>query len=423
MLTPISRYGVRVIPNTLQIVEELAARGQLEEGPHIGRFEDAFAARLGKVRAISTSYGRMAFYYILKALDFPPGGEIIFPALTFWVMPEIARQAGLTPVFADVDPVTFNMTTKGIWRVITPRTVAVVPTHLWGLPCDMDDIMSIAARHGLAVIEDCAHALGARYRGRPVGTIGDAAIFSFQTFKPLNAYGGGMAVVRDVALAARVAHRAAADPPPSAKRVKQRLWHGRVMRLATRPDVFKWTLFPLLYAGSRLRWSLDMYFWEAIRPLEPFPEDYRERISNVQAAIALEGLARLDEWNAARQHHAHRMTALLDGVHGARVPFVPPDRTHVFYQYCVYVPARDAVVEACLRRGVDLETLHVDVCPDLALFGTRHRPAPGARETTGTIQVPIYELLTDMQLDRVGEAVRDAVVSLERQPAAAVRAS
>jgi dTDP-4-amino-4,6-dideoxygalactose transaminase len=338
-------------------------------------------------------------------------------------MPEIARQAGLTPVFADVDPVTFNMTTKGIWRVITPRTVAVVPTHLWGLPCDMDDIMSIAARHGLAVIEDCAHALGARYRGRPVGTIGDAAIFSFQTFKPLNAYGGGMAVVRDVALAARVAHRAAADPPPSAKRVKQRLWHGRVMRLATRPDVFKWTLFPLLYAGSRLRWSLDMYFWEAIRPLEPFPEDYRERISNVQAAIALEGLARLDEWNAARQHHAHRMTALLDGVHGARVPFVPPDRTHVFYQYCVYVPARDAVVEACLRRGVDLETLHVDVCPDLALFGTRHRPAPGARETTGTIQVPIYELLTDMQLDRVGEAVRDAVVSLEGQPDAAVRAS
>jgi perosamine synthetase len=423
MLTPISRYGVRVIPNTLQIVEELAARGQLEEGPHIARFEDAFAARLGKVRAISTSYGRMAFYYILKALDFPPGGEIIFPALTFWVMPEIARQAGLTPVFADVDPVTFNMTTKAIWRVITPRTVAVVPTHLWGLPCDMDDIMSIATRHGLAVIEDCAHALGARYRGRPVGTIGDAAIFSFQTFKPLNAYGGGMAVVRDVALAARVAHLAAAEPPPSAKRVKQRLWHGRVMRLATRPDVFKWTLFPLLYAGSRLRWSVDMYFWEAIRPLEPFPEDYGERISNVQAAIALEGLARLDAWNTARQQHAHRMTELLDGVHGARVPFVPPDRTHVFYQYCVYVPARDAIVDACLRRGVDLETLHVDVCPDLALFGSRHRPAPGARETMGTIQVPIYEVLTDMQIDRVGEAVRDAVVSMEGQPAAAARAS
>jgi len=423
MLTPISRYGVRVIPNTLQIIDELEARGQLEEGPHIARFENAFASRLGGVYAISTSYGRMAFYYILEALDFPPGGEIVFPALTFWVMPEIARQAGLTPVFADVDPVTFNMTAKALRSVVTTRTVAVVATHLWGLPCDMDDILSIAARHGLAVIEDCAHALGALYHGRPVGTFGDAAIFSFQTFKPLNAYGGGIAVVRDPALATRVARLAAAEPAPSPKRVKQRLWHGRVMRLATRPDVFKWTLFPLLYAGSRLRWSLDMYFWEAIRPLDPLPDDYRERLSNVQAAIALEGLARLDEWNAARQQHANRMTELLDGVRGIRVPFVPPGRTHVFYQYCVYVPARDAIVEACLRRGVDLETLHVDVCPDLTLFGTRHQSAPGARETTGTIQVPIYEVLTETQLDRVARAVRDAVLSLEPQSAAAVRAS
>jgi dTDP-4-amino-4,6-dideoxygalactose transaminase len=195
------------------------------------------------------------------------------------------------------------------------------------------------------------------------------------------------------------------------------------MRLATRPDVFKWTLFPLLYAGSRLRWSVDMYFWEDIRALNPLPEDYRERISNVQAAIALEGLARLDQWTAVRQRNANRMTELLDGVRGLRVPFVPPGRTHVFYQYCVYVPARDAVVDACLRRGVDLETLHVDVCPELTLFGTGQRSAPGARETTGTIQVPIYEKLTATQLERVAEAVRDAVGSLEPQPAAAVRAS
>jgi perosamine synthetase len=423
MLTAISRYGVRVIPNTIQTVDELDARGQLVEGPHIERFEHAFAARLGDVRAISTSYGRMAFYYILKALDLPPAAEIIFPALTFWVMPEIARRAGLTPVFADVDPITFNITAQAIERAITPRTVAVVPTHLWGLPCDMEDIVSLAACRGLAVIEDCAHALGAMYHGSPVGAFGDAAIFSFQTFKPLNAYGGGMAVVRDAALATRVAHLAQADPAPSVQRVKRRLWHGRVMRLATRPDIFTWTLFPLLYAGSRLRWSIDMYFWEAIRPLDPLPGDYRERISNVQAALALEGLTKLDGWNSARQRHASRMTELLDGVRGLRVPFVPRGRTHAFYQYCVYVPARDMVVDACLRRGVDLETLHVDVCPELTLFGSGQPPAPGAHATAGTIQVPIYEVLTDAQLDRVADAVREAVLSLEPQPAAAVRAS
>ena len=420
MVTAISRYGPRVIPNTIQIIEELDRRGELLEGPHIAAFESAFGSRLGGVRAISTSYGRIAFYYIVKALGLPPGGEIVMPALTFWVMVEMARQAGLTPVFADVDPVTFNITAAAIERAITARTVAVVPTHLWGLPCDMDEILAVAARHGIAVIEDCAHALGSLYRDRPVGTLGDAAIFSFQTLKPLNAYGGGMAVVRDPAVAARVADLAAADPAPSRKRVKDRLWHGRVLRLATRPDVFTWTLFPLLYAGTRLHWSIDMYFWEAIRPLDPFPEDYRERMSNVQAALALEGLGRLDKWNAVRQQHANRMNRMLTDVAGVRVPVVPPDRTHVFYQYCAYVPSRETVVDACLRRGVDLETLHVDLCEELPLFGAARPAAPGARQTTGTIQVPIYESLTDAQLDRVAAVVRDAVLSLEAQPSAAV---
>jgi dTDP-4-amino-4,6-dideoxygalactose transaminase len=409
MLTAVSRYGPRVIPNTIQVIADLEQRGQLIEGPHVAAFEEAFAARLGGVRAVSTSYGRMAFYYILKALAFPPGSEIVMPALTFWVMPEIARQVGLTPVFADIDPSTFNLTAASVERVLTPRTVAVVPTHLWGLPCDMDAIGSLASRHGLIVIEDCAHALGADYRGRPVGTLGDAAIFSFQTLKPLNAYGGGMAVARDSSVAARVADMAAAEPPPSTKRVKDRLWQGRVFRLATRPDVFTWTLFPLLYVGTRLHWSIDMYFWEAIRPLDPLPEDYRERFSNVQAAIALEGLALLDAWTAERQRHAHRMSVMLGRVPGVRVPVVPADRTHMFYQYCTYVPVRDAVVAACLRRGVDLETLHVDTCSELELFGARRAPTPGAKEAARTIQIPIYESLTDEQLDRVATVVREAV--------------
>ncbi|HEU4787884.1 MAG TPA: aminotransferase class I/II-fold pyridoxal phosphate-dependent enzyme [Gemmatimonadaceae bacterium] len=415
MVTAISRYGVRVIPDTMQVIGELERKGQLAEGPHVAAFESAFAARLGDVRAVSTSYGRMAFHYILQACDFPAGSEIVMPALTFWVMPEIARQAGLKPVFADVDSVTFNMTAESLERVISPRTVAIVPTHLWGLPCDMDPIIEVANRHRLAIIEDCAHALGAKYRDRSVGTFGDAAIFSLQTFKPLNGYGGGVAVVRDKALAARVADLAAAERAPSVERVKGRLWHGRVLRLATRPDVFTWTLFPLLYATTRLHWSIDMYFWEKIRPLDPFPEDYHERIGNVQAALALEGLSYLDEWTSQRRRYAARMSEILGRVPGVRVPMIPADRTHVFYQYCAYVPDRVAVVDACLRRGIDIETLHVDVCPDLSLFGGGHAPTPGARETTRTIQIPIYEKLSQQQLDRVGTVVSEAVWSLNQE--------
>src|SRR5262249_41841700 len=158
-----------------------------------------------------------------EALDLPPGSEILVPALTFWVIPELARAAGLTPVFVDIDADTFTIDPASMERAITPRTRAVVPTHLYGLPCDMDAVMTVARRHGLRVIEDCAHALGATFRGQPAGTFGDAALFSFQTLKPLNAFGGGLALVRDPQVAARVRDRIDRLPWPDETRVNNRL--------------------------------------------------------------------------------------------------------------------------------------------------------------------------------------------------------
>src|SRR5439155_1658345 len=169
MRAAISRYGASVLPNTEDLVSDCKARGEFIQGPQIAEFEAAFARRHGlqAPSAIAAAYGRMAFYYILKALDLPPGSEIIFPSLTFWVVPELARVAGLSVVFADVDPATFNMDPASVERLITDKTRAIVPTHLYGLPCDMDRILAIAGRHSLIVLEDCAHSLGARYKGKP----------------------------------------------------------------------------------------------------------------------------------------------------------------------------------------------------------------------------------------------------------------
>jgi dTDP-4-amino-4,6-dideoxygalactose transaminase len=417
MLTAISRYGARVLPMTQELIAEVEGRGELIEGPQIAEFERAFEQRLGGVHATSTSYGRMAFYYILKAMDFPAGSEIILPALTFWVVPEMARVAGLTPVFADVDPATFNMTPATIARVITPKTVAVVPTHLWGLPCDMDGILELADKHKLAVVEDCAHALGATYRDHPVGTIGDAALFSFQTLKPLNTYGGGMAVSRDAELADRIAKLVAAEPPPTAEMVKKRLFQGRVQRISIRPGVFTWTLFPVLWASSIVGTNPDVYLWEKIRPLDPQPPDYRVRYANVQAVMGLLALKQLDRWTAETRAHAAQITAALADVPGVRLPVVPPDRTHAFYQYCAYMPSRDAIVLQCLRHGVDLETLHVDVCASLDLFKDYAAATPGAEATEQALQIPVYESLTPAEAGRVASVVRQVAL---RQSSGAV---
>src|SRR5437868_3558553 len=149
----IGRFGTRVVPELQEIIRDCRERKQLVQGPCIEAFEQEFARFLGSghVRTCSTEYGRMALYFILEAMDFPPGSEIIVPAFTFWVVPEIARVAGLTPIFADIDPVTFTLSPQAVEQAITPNTRAVLPTHLYGLPCDMDAILDIAKRHNLKV--------------------------------------------------------------------------------------------------------------------------------------------------------------------------------------------------------------------------------------------------------------------------------
>jgi perosamine synthetase len=411
MLTAISRYGARVLPNTEELVAACKARGEFIQGPQIAQFEAAFARRAGMdpSHAIGVSYGRMAFYYILKALDLPPGSEIVVPALTFWVIPELARVAGLKVVFADVDPVTFTVDPSALERAITRATRAVVPTHLYGLPCDMDAIAAIASRHDLRVIEDCAHALGATYRGRPVGTLGDAGFFSFQTLKPLNCYGGGLALVGDGAAARRVRALAERERWPAEQRIDNRLLVGRLQRIFIKPGVFTISAFPILWVSSLIGANPDVYLWEAIRSLDPLPDAYTERFPNVQAAIGLAALQQLDEWTARTRRHARVMDQALGDLPGITVPRVPPDRVHVYYQYCVYAPQRDELVVRCVRRGIDIETLHVDVCSDMRLFaGARVEPAgaPGARRAAGAMQIPVYSTLTDEQAQRVARVVR-----------------
>src|SRR4051794_40018712 len=312
-MAAIARFGSRVVPETQQIISDCRARRQLVHGPHIEAFEQAFVRYLGSghVRTCSTEYGRMALYFILKSMDFPPGSEIVVPAFTFWVVPEIARVAGLTPVFADIDPVTFTLSPEALERAITPRTRAVLPTHLYGLACDMDPILELARRHDLKVIEDCAHSLGATYKGRMVGTLGDASFFSFQAFKPLNTYGGGLAWMRDVELARRVGEFADREPWPAEKRGEGILWAGKLQHTFIRPKVFTYSLFPIWYAASWVNATPEQRLWEEVRALDPLPERYAGRFTNVQAAIGLAGLNRMPEFVERTRRHAHKLNDLL----------------------------------------------------------------------------------------------------------------
>jgi len=413
-MAAIARFGTRVVPDMPQIIDRCRQRKQLVQGPDIAAFEEEFRQLLGTghVRTCSTEYGRMALYFILKAMRLPPGSEIIVPALTFWVVPEIARVAGLIPVFADVDPVTFTLSPPAVERAVTPRTRAILPTHLYGLSCDMDPILDVARKHDLKVIEDCAHSLGATYNGRMVGTLGDASFFSFQAFKPLNTYGGGLAWTRNADLMRRIGELADGEAWPDEKRVEQILSAGKWQHTFIRPKVFTYSLFPIWYAASWVNAKPEKRLWERVRHLDPLPGHYRGRFTNVQAAIGRAGLQRLPEFIERTRRHARMLDDILADAPGIVVPRTPAGRTHVYYQYCAYVPDTDAIVKSCIRRGVDVAPMHVDVCTRMDLFGWHGSAMPGAEKAATAVQVPVYESLSDAEIERVGRLVRAQVTRL-----------
>src|SRR5713226_8364004 len=276
MMRAIARYGVRSVPGDEKEIIAAFRRGEAVEGPAIAEYESRFSEYHGMRHAISASFGRMACFYILRALDLPAGSEIIFPALTFWVIPDIARRAGLRPVFVDVDPATFNIDATKIDAAITDKTRAIVPTHLYGQPCDMTEVVRLAEKHNLIVIEDCAQAAGALYRGRKVGTFGRAALFSFQLLKGINTYGGGMALTNDAALAECIRAQAKAEPLQSTGDLIKRLLTGIVARSLVSPKGFTFWGFPIGAAGSYLGFDYSKHIWERIRSLDRFPRTYHQ---------------------------------------------------------------------------------------------------------------------------------------------------
>jgi dTDP-4-amino-4,6-dideoxygalactose transaminase len=188
----------------VQAVADVLLSGYLVQGRHVERFEQQVAAYVGVKHAIALSSGTAALHLALAALEIGPGDEVIVPDFTFPATANVVALLGATPVLVDIDPATFNVRTDQILPVISPRTRAILPVHLFGQPADMQPILDLAASHGLAVVEDAACALGALYRGRPCGALGTMGCFSFHPRKVITTGEGGMVVTDDDALAGRL---------------------------------------------------------------------------------------------------------------------------------------------------------------------------------------------------------------------------
>jgi dTDP-4-amino-4,6-dideoxygalactose transaminase len=348
-------------------VAEVIASGWVSQGPRVREFEAAFAARVDAADAVATTNCTTALQLALYVEGVGPGDEVIVPSMSFIATANAVWQNGATPVFADIDPRTYNMDAESVRRVITSRTKAIMPVHQLGLPADMDPLLELAAEHGLRVVEDAACAIGASYKGRKIGSLGPLACFSFHPRKVITTGEGGMIAVQDPAVAARL------------RRLRQ---HAM--------DVSD-----LVRHGAK-----DII-------LESYPErGWNHRMTDMQAALGLCQLELLDEIREERRRLAARYTEALESIPFVEPPFEPDYADRTWQTYAVRLAA-DAPVEAAelmrllltdgvaTRRGV-MASHHE------AAYAQSPADLPNTEAATrDSMMLPLFAGLTDEQQDHV----------------------
>jgi dTDP-4-amino-4,6-dideoxygalactose transaminase len=328
-------------------------------GPYVEEFEQRWAASSGATHCVSCANGTDALFVAMKTLGLGLDDEVITTAMSWIATSEAITLTGAQVVFCDIDPSSFTLDTSKLEALVTSRTKGIIPVHLYGQPVDMDPVLEIARRHGLWVLEDCAQAHLARYKGRHVGTMGIAGTFSFYPGKNLGAMGdAGIIVTNDAALAKRMAMFAR---------------HGGINK------------------GDH-----------AI-------EGINSRMDGIQAAILTAKLNSLETWTKRRMQIATLYQQVLKGISEIQTPCVRSGVSHVYHLYVVRAHKRDQLREHLLRRGIETSINYPCSLPFLQAYSRlHHTPAefPEAfRAQKEILSLPMHPYLSDADIDYVGKAI------------------
>jgi dTDP-4-amino-4,6-dideoxygalactose transaminase len=352
----------QIRPEVETVIERVIASQHFINGPDVEALEDEVARYSQAKHGIGVSSGSDALLVGLMALDVGPGDEVITTPYTFFATVGAIARLGATPVFVDIDPVTFNINPHALASTITPRTKAIIPVHLYGQCAEMGPILDVARRHNLAVIEDAAQAIGSEYQGRRAGSMGTMGCFSFFPSKNLGCFGdGGAVVTNDTALA---------------EKIKLLRGHG----------------------------SHPKYFHKVVGG--------NFRLDTIHAAVLRVKLKYLDGWHAARQQGAAYYTAALNkaGIAGglAVTPKAVQSR-HIYNQYVVRFEDRDGVRDHLKRDRITTEVyyplpMHLQEC--FAYLGGKKGEFPESEKAAlNTLALPMFPEMTSAQRDRVVRSI------------------
>ena len=337
-------------------VEKVLDSGMLASGEWVKRFEQEFARYIGVKYALSTTNGTQALILALEAVGVRDR-EVIVPSFTFIASATSIIRAGGRPVFAEIEPNTYNIDPDDMRRKITDKTVAIMPVHLYGQAANMDEILDIAEEHGLYVIEDAAQAHGAEWRGKKAGSLGHIAAFSFYPTKNMTTGEGGMVTTNDEELA---------------ERIGMLRNHGQTQR----------------YMHTELGWNF--------------------RMTNIAAAIGLVQLKKLDRANEIRRENARFYNEELE--EHVIVPYEDPRARHVYHQYTIRVNNRDKLLEAFKKEGIGFGIYYPmgnHQQPIMQKLGYTAKLPVTERLCKEVLSIPVHPLITDEDREKIAKVIKN----------------
>lgn len=375
-------YGRQCLDeDDVQAVVSVLRSDWLTTGPKVSAFEEAFAAFVGARDAVAVCNGTAALHAAMYAVGIGPGDEVIVPPMTFAATANCVVFQGSTPVFADVEPDTLLLDPGEVEAKITSRTKAIIAVDYAGQPCDYDAVRDIAERHGLTLVADACHALGATYKGRPAGSLADLSVFSFHPVKHITSGEGGMVTT---------------DDPDLARRMRVFRNHG-------------------ITTDHHQRAQKGSWFYEMV------DLGHNYRLTDFQCALAMNQLRKLPEWVERRRAIARRYDAAFAGLDAVEPLAVRDNVSHAYHLYVVKINtarlgATRAEVFAALRAegiGVNVHYIPVHLHPYYReRFGYRGGECPVAEDAyERLISLPMFHGMTDQDIEDVIRAVRKVVSS------------
>ncbi|NOY25804.1 MAG: hypothetical protein GXP62_08005 [Oligoflexia bacterium] len=397
----------------------LSARYLLRDGPDdeiIAKFEREFRSYIGSTHAVMVPSARYGLYLLLQAMGIGAQDEVIVPALTYFAVPAMIPLLGARPVFADVGATSHVLDPAAFEAAITDHTRAVVPTHLFGTPCDMDAIRSIAARHDIQVIEDCAQSTGARYRNIRAGNLGDAAYYTFGLTKNMTTLSGAMITTDDDAVAKKVRTSIQAGGRTPKQKLAKEAATGFAMYVATHPLVYWATVHPAVVLGNKMGQDpIHERFGEAEVRYDHLPPHYAatSQARAAQAAVGLAQINRLESLNGARIRNGRKLDAGLAHVPGLTVPTYPDGAEPIYMSFVVHHARRDALAGALRQRGVDTTVGYMSDCSSNPLFAEFAATCPNAADAFAhLLHLPVHPNLSDKDVAHMIEATRQSCLEL-----------